>query len=480
MIPDVLLRSARATLAPRTHGAVSEFPDGPVSVAWRRPDVSPTADTIERMFDITGLDDQTVGAASAASVDAREPMALPAGLDTIDPGPVLASLLSTIDVHRVSDEDRITVLMANQRLASHFQAKVLDAMVSVVDALSPELGDFAPEAAAAEIQAALRLTRRSADLDLSLALALRRRLPEVFSRMADGQIDIRRARVIDRYTIDLSPASTDAVVSAIIDRAHRLTTGQLAAELRRLRLSVDSDESRRRYEAAVEARRVWIESTPDGTANLYAFDLPPDRAASIRDRLDQAARSMAADDDRSMDQRRADAFLDLCDGVDAEALPTRRGVVDIHVGLETLARLRDDPGDMGGFGPVVADIARQVVDRQPDAEWRYTITDQESGLPIGGGITRRRPTADQRRTVESRSHTCIFPGCRMPASRSDLDHRIPWSERRTTRSEDLAPLCRHHHRIRHLANWSYGRLDRGDHRWTSPLKRTYTTSGAPP
>ena len=68
---------------------------------------------------------------------------------------------------------------------------------------------------------------------------------------------------------------------------------------------------------------------------------------------------------RTLDQIRADVFLDLLDGT-SHHLRGRKGTVDIHVDLETLARLNDHPGELAGYGPVIADIARQVAEN-PDA-----------------------------------------------------------------------------------------------------------------
>ena len=46
---------------------------------------------------------------------------------------------------------------------------------------------------------------------------------------------------------------------------------------------------------------------------------------------------------------------------------------------------------------------------------------------IDAGTTRRRPDTAQRRFVEARDQTCVFPGCRMPATDCDMDHIEPHS-----------------------------------------------------
>ena len=193
---------------------------------------------------------------------------------------------------------------------------------------------------------------------------------------------------------------------------------------------------------------------------------------------DLAQTLKTVDEVRTLDQIRADVLLDLLEGT--RQAGGRRGTVDIQVDLKTLARLNDDPGELAGYGPVIADIARQVAERQPGAEWRWTLTHPDSGLVIDNGTTRRRPTARQRRHVEARHNTCIFPGCRMSAVDCDLDHRHAWANGGPTRVDNLAPLCRHHHKVRHRSGWTHRPLPNGDHVWTSRLGHTYTTSGLPP
>ena len=83
---------------------------------------------------------------------------------------------------------------------------------------------------------------------------------------------------------------------------------------------------------------------------------------------------------------------------------------------------------MRGYGPVVADVARRVAATQVGSEWRVAVTHPDSGALLWDGTTKRRPSTAQRRYVEARSPTCVFPGCRMPATRSDIDHVIDHSQ----------------------------------------------------
>ena len=148
-------------------------------------------------------------------------------------------------------------------------------------------------------------------------------------------------------------------------------------------------------------------------------------------------------------------------------------MVDIRVDLTTLAGLTETAAEIPGWGPVIADIARQVVSDQPHAEWRYTVTDQNQVL--ADGTTRRRPTIGLRRRVETRRQTCVFPGCRMPARQSDLDHTNDHVKGGPTSYINLAPLCRHDHRLKHVGGWKLEKLDNGAYKWTSRLGQTYIT-----
>jgi hypothetical protein len=154
-------------------------------------------------------------------------------------------------------------------------------------------------------------------------------------------------------------------------------------------------------------------------------------------------------------------------------------VVDISVELTTLLELDDKPGEIPGWGPVIADITRQLVGNSDKAEWRVGVTHQDQLLDVI--TTRRRPTAAQKRVVQTRNPTCVFPGCRMPARQSDLDHQNPWAVTHRTHTSGLEPLCRHHHQLKHRA-WKLEKHPSrpGYYNWTSPLGHTYTTGPDPP
>jgi hypothetical protein len=407
---------------------------------------------------------------------------VPESLDSMEPGHEMACVLSAINVDDCTGYDRIRVLKAQERMRSFYSAQLYQSMNAVVDAVDEDdmVTDLVEEAAAAEVAAALKWTRNAADVEMGFAIDLRNRLPQVWLALVEGHIDLRRAKAMIRSTSHLPVETARQVIDEIIAEADRFTTGQLQARLRKLCIDADPDDAARRYDTAVTERRVASQPDESGTAHLYAMDLPPHRLAAGMKRINDLAQTLRRPGEtRSIDQLRADVLLDLLEGT-GEATRTGRGTVVIHTTLETLTRLTSDAGDLAGYGPVIGDVARQIVEQQHKAEWQWVLNNPETGLPIATGTTRRRPTTQQRRDIEARNPTCIHPGCRMPAQQSDIDHRIQHQHGGPTHPDNLAPLCRHHHRLKDETTWNYKAIASGDYEFTTPLGHTYTTSGRSP
>ena len=406
----------------------------------------------------------------------------PVGLLDREPGPELAAFLSVVDPAELSGYDQVLVLQAHQKMASHYAARTYQNIAELADLMVEIDGEmeFGLDAAAMEIRAALRLTRRMAEVEIDFAHVLKHRLPAVGEALWSGEIDVRRARVLVNGTEHLTESQARQVVDEVIGRAPELTTGELRSKVQKLCLEIEPEEAKKRYECALNDRRLVREPTLDGTADIILSDIEPVRASAALDRINRLAQSLRVPGEtRTMDQIRADIALDLLCG-DSAHQTKRSGTVNIHVDLETLAGLAERPGELAGFGPVIADIARQVAEEQRGSNWRFRVTDPDTGMPVHIGTTRRRPDAGQERHVELRDLTCASPGCRMPATECDLDHIKPWAETGKTSVRDLAPGCRHDHVGRHRYGWTYEPLPGGDYLWTSRLGHRYTKSGRPP
>lgn len=169
----------------------------------------------------------------------------------------------------------------------------------------------------------------------------------------------------------------------------------------------------------------------------------------------------------------------------------RRGVVELQVPLTTAIGLDDLPGEVNGYGPVLGEIARQIIAEMPDAQWRFSAYSRLPELAVHGilnarptgGIdrdgSRRRPTAEQAAFVRARDRTCVAPGCRRPARLCDLDHTQPWVKGGQTITCNLGCLCRAHHLFKHTTGCELNQLYPGVFVWQTPRGLQYLTKQDP-
>jgi Domain of unknown function (DUF222) len=447
---------------------------------------------------------------------------LPEGLPDMRPGRRLARLLSTLDPTRLNGWQLGVVLDAQNRQLAHDQARMLATARELAYA-PPCEPDSPPDRQAesnpfvgTEISMALTWTEYAGASLAEVAEGCVDRLPDLHTAMLAGRVDLPKVRLIVTELAEANDEHARRIVTRLLPELHRCTTSQLRAMLRRLLLRLDPDAVRKRHRRAVTDRAVThLEFTATNTAALSANNLPIPTAAAAYNHLDAIARATkAAGDPRTLDQIRADVFTDLLTGIDPTTAGTattpalRKSTIHLHLDLATLAMLSEEPGEIEGFGPILADIARQTAAQLADtAAWRFTITDHN--LPVAEGALNRsnarhaaalthlllgpdgrlrtdrdgyRPTTAQDNYVKARDHTCRAPGCSRPARRCDIDHTNDWCYSHDTTIANLGCLCRRHHRAKHIG---LHKLRRGAHGtdWTTPHGHRYTViphNTAPP
>lgn len=403
-------------------------------------------------------------------------------LDSLPAGPVLGAELHRIDRSQLTGYDLVLVMKARQRQASHLQAELLRDIVELgftppsnpgdSPVRSGEFSEYTPE----EVRCALVWTRRASESTVDYAFDMMVRFPMVGQALSDGMIDLPRAKTIVSGVGGLDRVAAEAVIDRILALAPELTTGQIRARMRRLCIDADPEAARKRYESGLENRRVTAHGRAEGTADVWGENLEADRVASVMTRINEAARRLRSDGDtRTLDQIKADIFLRLLEGQNPDGVPAgrRSPVVDIRVDLDTLLGLNERAAEIPGWGPVIADIARQAIEERPDGTWRVVVTDPDSGTVLWDGTTRRRPTADQKRHVVARRQECSHPRCRMPASQCDLDHIDPYARGGPSLTVNLQPLCRHDHMLKTLGVWQTQQQPGGETVWISPYGHRY-------
>lgn len=401
----------------------------------------------------------------------------------------LARDLEDLEPAELADAQLVEALRAWERVQSAAAAEQARVVQELVRRRTGRAARFVED----EVACALGATRWSGSSKVALAAALER-WPVLDGALRAGTLDVRKATVVADEVVGLDPAVAEALTRDCAARGHAMTTPMLRDHIRREAFRVDPADATRRVARATTERCVRHEPGRDAMAWVSAY-LPAADAVTVFSAVDALADSAATDgDDRTIDQRRADALVDLCDSVLDGVAPSvvggtppvtrtrrRRARVQVTVAATTLLGLDDAPGFLAGHGPVPADVARRIA---ADGTWRRLLTDPATGALVDLGTTRYRPGAVLEDAVVARDVTCTFPGCRRPARACDLDHVEPYRrsgvERLQTSAENLQALCRHHHQAKTDGVWSVSRdPSTGRTTWTSPAGVDHVRDAVP-
>jgi hypothetical protein len=85
------------------------------------------------------------------------------------------------------------------------------------------------------------------------------------------------------------------------------------------------------------------------------------------------------------------------------------------------------------------------------------------------------PSPRLRSWTRARDATCRFPGCALPAEKTELDHVVPHRISRRTAVDNLQCVCSRHHRTKHTDGWTAQLHPDGTVEWTTPAGFTRTT-----
>lgn len=210
-----------------------------------------------------------------------------------------------LSLGRVGDLPLVGLLTASEALIARVQAIQLRA----IEELRRRRGR--DRDTADEVGLALSVSRHTADRRVDLARELATRFPETHAAMQRGELDAAKAaRVIDTagpLTDDLA-RELDAQLSGLL-AGRDASAIQQSARYRVERL--DPEGAADRAERLKRRRKVELLPGADGMADLVGY-LPADVACAAYARVDAIAKSnKSRDDERSLDEIRADVFSDL-------------------------------------------------------------------------------------------------------------------------------------------------------------------------
>ena len=422
------------------------------------------------------------------------------------PGIQTLAGLVAIDPNELNQSGRIDYLTALERQSAWLQAVMQRAIVAVAgnDPSTPEkTWDGIDDAEREEVAAALRLSGNTAQMRIDVARTLINHLPNTCSALAMGEISASHATVIAKETAaairgGISEFAIYQIEEKALAHAEFHTPGQVANKVRTTIAALAPAEFEQVVDRARESRRVSCYNEADGMATVVAI-LPAQDAQIVMKSIESYILKMNEIDEAkhqalgntcqptetwsllSADNKRADALTAilsqaLASNVD-QVRPHRRPVtVNVTIDLPTLLGLAENPGQLSGYGAIPASVARELAS---DATWKRFITDPQTGNLLDYGREKYEPPQALVDFLLARDRTCRFPGCRQPASKSDIDHAQSWETGGETKPENLGLLCRRHHRLKTHGRWALMSNSDGSCEWTSPVGKKYFVPARP-
>jgi hypothetical protein len=418
------------------------------------------------------------------------------------PGAATLARLSEIDPNSLSASDRIDYLTALDRQDGWLYA-LRQRAIAAVAGLAPSEGggplSGVDETEREDISTALRLAPATAQSRIDIARTLVNNLPNTCSALATGEISSAHATVIARETAAaIRDGAPESVIFEIEQRAIAYaefhTPGQVANHVRNSVAKFAPEEFEEVTTRATALRRVTCYNEAEGVSTVVAI-LPAADAQIVMNsieafilRQEQIAKgadnSIAASADFAQltsDQKRADALSAICSNFFSEisetVTPQRRPLtVNVTIDLPTLLGLAENPGQLAGYGPIPASVARELAS---DGRWRRFITEPQTGNLLDFGRESYEPPQQLKDFLIARDRTCRFPGCRRSALLSDLDHAQSWESGGSTSLENIGALCRRHHRLKTHDGWKIESFSDGSCTWTSPLGKQFFTPARP-
>ncbi len=277
--------------------------------------------------------------------------------------------------------------------------------------------------------------------------------------MTDQQVAAGEASMLG-YASTLGPRELDTLSRRLLD--------VLAPEIAEAK---DADRLEKQRQQAERTR--FLTMGNDAHGSTYGrFKLGVGDGEALRAVIDAIAKRDLVGDDitashgdlRTMDQRRADALVELTGAYqrcgDGPANGGDRPRVNLLLDYRTLvdglapARLLDS-GDQ-----ITAQQARQLA---CDADILPIVCNGHS-QPLDVGRQQRLFSGVLRQALAVRDGGCCFPGCDRPPRDCDAHHIIPWWHHGETALNNGALLCRFHHQ--HVEPGGTHGTDSQDHqRW---------------
>jgi len=282
-------------------------------------------------------------------------------------------------------------------------------------------------------------------------------MPATMNAMRAGEIGFAHVATMARTAVDVGGAFDE---NDLLPLARTYTPGKFFHKCVHYRHAVDAEGYNRDQEHLAEQRGLRLNTARDGCLLISGL-LDPVGGAAVRAALEPLARPSGEHDDRTREQRFADAFVDVCSGGKPASL-------QVTASLETLQGMGGAPAGEAEFSVPVS--SRTVQRLACDSTVARVLLSEES-LVIDVGRSRRLVDGALRKALAVRDKHCQWPGCERPASWCDGHHLVHWIDGGETNLENCILLCKRHHRMVHEGGWQLVKTEEGEIVTVAPTVR---------
>src|ERR1700676_4139209 len=274
------------------------------------------------------------------------------------------------------------------------------------------------------------------------------RLPESHQAVVDGEIGFAHLATMARTAEELGDRFDEKV---LVKKAKENSPGKFFYICHHARHAADPKAYAAEQADQVEQRRLKLSKWMDGSV-LISGQLDPIGGAAVLSMIEPLARKSGPDDDRCLEQRNADALVELASGGGSQAQ------IQVTSSLETLVGLAGSPAAEMEFS---LPVSSKTIERLAcDSSIARVLLNSES-LVIDVGRSKRVVSEPGRRALAARDGHCRWTGCDRPPSRSAAHHLVHWIHGGTSDLDNLILLCHRHNRMVQRGGWQIVRGGNG-------------------
>ncbi|GAB4727806.1 HNH endonuclease [Mycobacterium avium] len=337
---------------------------------------------------------------------------------------------------------------------------------------------------ASEVALARRDSPARGGRHLGFAKALVHEMPHTLAALECGALSEWRATLIvresacldaeDRRALDAELCADPAGLSGMGD-------ARVAAAAKAIAYRLDPHAVVERAAKAENDRTVTIRPAPDTMTYLTAL-LPVAQGVSVYAALRREADTRG--DGRPRGQVMADTLVEWVTGRRA-TVPTPVAV-NLVLSDETLLGGADAPGEISGYGPIPAAVARRMVanaaaDPRSRATLRRLYAHPRAGALVAMESRARLFPQGLARFIGLRDQRCRTPYCDAPIRHRD--HAQPWADGGATSAGNGLGLCEQCNYVKETPGWtvSAGVDETHIHTalFTTPTGKTYRSTAPP-